>query len=90
LRDFLDAILSFIGSESLDDEEFDGIDLPEPPEYTEASYLALKQVLNDRESVSVQAERLKLYFLARGVDLGDSESIPANPPQSNILIGGEL
>lgn len=90
MRDFLDAILEFIESESLTDEEFDGIELPEPPAYTTATYLALKDVINNREGVSGQAKRLKLYFIAKGVDLEDAGAKPSIPPQSNILIGGAL
>jgi hypothetical protein len=90
LRDFLDAILAFIGSESLSDEEFEGIDLPSPPAYTTATYLALKDVINNREGVSGQAKRLKLYFIAKGVDLEAAAGTPSIPPKSNILVGGAL
>lgn len=87
MRAFLDAILEFIGSESLTDEEFDTTDLPEPPAYSTLTYLALKEVLESRESVSTQGERLKFYFKAKGVDVGDE---PATTPKSNIYIGSNL
>ncbi len=87
-REFLDAILDFIGSESLTDPENDGISLSGSPDYTKESYEALKLVLESREGVSGQGKRLKLYFIAKGVDL--SSSPPVHLPASNILIGGEL
>lgn len=86
MRDFLDAILAFIESESLTDEEFGTITLDEP-EYTKEVYEALKAVLLSRESVSGQGKRLKLYFIAKGVDLNDSDTRPA---ASQIFIGSEL
>jgi hypothetical protein len=88
MRDFLDEILAFIGSESLTDAEFEATLLPDPPAYTTLTYLALKDVLASREAVSGQAERLKLYFQARGVDLGADE--PAKEAKSNIFIGSKL
>lgn len=88
LRDFLDAILSFIESESLTDEEFDGLPEDLTEEYTKETYLALKTVLENREGVSGQAKRLKLYFIAKGVDLSDTGS--AKTPKSNIFIGSKL
>lgn len=86
LRDFLDEILSFIESESLTDEEFESLEIT-AEEYTKETYLALKTVLENREGVSGQAKRLKLYFIAKGVDLSDS---PAKTPKSNIFIGSKL
>lgn len=86
MRDFLDAILAFIESESLTDEEFDTITLDEP-EYTKEVYEALKAVLLSRESVSGQGKRLKLYFVAKGVNVDDSDPRPA---ASQIFIGSEL
>lgn len=85
MRDFLDAILAFVGSESLTDEEFDGIDLEEE-EYTQETYDALKAVLESREGVSSQLTRLAHYFEAKGVDVDDSEATPA----SEIFFGDEL
>ena len=87
MRDFLNAILSFINSETLTDVEYAEIEL-EDQEYTKETYLALKAVLESRESVSSQLSKLSNYFLAKGVDLSESES--SYTPKSNILIGGEL
>lgn len=88
MRDFLDAILTAIDSESLTDEEFDGMTLPDTPAYTKEIYEAMKLVLEARESVSGQVERLKFYFIARGADL--SASPGARAPQSQIYIGDSL
>lgn len=87
MRDFLDAILSAIGSESLTDEEFDGLDL-ENEAYDRETYEALHALLIARESITDQTIRLQFFFLARGVDL--SESGDAKPPVSEVLIGDAL
>jgi hypothetical protein len=88
MREFLDAILAVIGSESLTDEEFDGVELEGSPAYSKATYLAVRTVLEGRENVSGQVQRLKLYFIARGVDVSDTPKIPT--AQSNIFLGGGL
>lgn len=87
LRDFLDEILEFIGSESLTDEEFEALPEGLSEEYTRDVYLALKGVLENREGVSGQARKLKSFFIAKGVDLSGT---PAQQAVSNILIGGKL
>ncbi len=84
MRDFLNAILNFIGSESLTDDEFDSVE-SETAVYSKANYLELKSIVDARESVSGQGKRLKLYFIARGVDVSETGSVP--PAKSNILIG---
>lgn len=86
MRDFLDAILEFIESESLTDDEFDSLELDEA-DYTKEVHDALKAILIARENVSDQVKRLKLYFVAKGVDVSDSDSRPA---ASQIFIGSEL
>lgn len=88
MRDFLDAILEFINAESLTDEEFEGIELTGDPEYTKETYLALRAVLEGREQVSNEVKKLKLYFIAKGIDLSGSPTIPT--PNSNIFIGSPL
>ena len=88
MRDFLDAILEFIESETLTDEEFETVDEDLFAEYTKEVYLALRSVLESRESISGQVKRLKQYFCAKGVDISDTAAVPT--PLSNILIGGEL
>ena len=86
MREFLDSILEFIGSESLSDEEF-GISELESSEvaYSVEVYNGLKAVLGERELVSQQESRLGYYFLANGVDI-DSTPITT----SNIYIGDDL
>lgn len=88
LRDFLDSILDFIGSESLTDEEFEDVTLPPTPAYDLATYEQLKLVLQSREDVSGQGKRLKLYFVAKGVDL--SSAPPVHIAKSNIVFGGAI
>lgn len=87
MRDFLDAILAFIESESLTDEEFDTVALTEEA-YTLETYTALRTILEARENVSGQTKRLKLYFVARGVDLSTSPKTPT--ATSNIYLGDAL
>lgn len=87
MRDFLNAILNFIGSESLTDPEFDSV-VSEVANYSKVTYLELKAIIDARESVSGQGKRLKLYFIARGVDVSDAGAVP--PARSNILIGVAL
>jgi hypothetical protein len=86
MREFLDAILAFIESESLTDEEFETITLTEQI-YTKETYEALRAILEGRENVSGQVLRLKQYFEAKGVDFTTSTIPIAN---SNILIGSAL
>lgn len=87
MRDFLDAILAFIQSESLTDDEFETIEL-EDQTYTLATYEALKTVLQSRENISGQGKRLKLYFISRGVDLDSAGAV--KPAKSEIYIGSDL
>lgn len=86
LRAFLNAILAFIGSESLTDEEYALVNTL-AQEYTKATYDGLRVVIVSRESVSTQAPKLKRYFEAKGVDLS---STPARIPSTQILVGGVL
>jgi len=87
VRDFLDAILTVIGAESLTTEEFEALGLTVQA-YTVETYNALNGVLLAREGISDQPQRLEHYFLARGVDL--SSAVETDPARSNILIGEEL
>jgi len=84
LRAFLDAILSFINTTSLTDVEFATIESTSQT-YTEAVYLELLAVLDSRETVSTTRDRLRYYFLARGVSVGES-----SVASSNIFVGDEL
>ncbi len=87
MREFLDDILDFIGSESLTDDEFDALEI-DAQEYSKATYDALLAILQARENVSEQTQKLELYFTARGVD----HSAASDPKiaQSEIFIGSEL
>lgn len=87
MRDFLDEILEFIGSESLTDEEFETVSEDLEADFTKEVYDALRAVLESRENVSGQVKRLTDYFTAKGITLSAS-TIPT--PNSNILFGGEL
>lgn len=87
MRTFLDAILAFINAESLTDEEFESIELTEQV-YTKEVYLALRTILEARELVSDQVKRLKLYFIAKGVDVSSTPTVPT--AKSNIFIGSGL
>ena len=88
MRDFLDAILDFIDAASLTDVEFDALDTALVQAYSKEIYLALRDILEARDSVSDTVKRLKLYFIAKGVDISDTPKIPT--PHSNIFIGSEL
>ena len=87
MREFLDAILEFIESESLTDEEFESVSLS-VEEYNRDTYVALRTVLEGRENVSGQVRKLKAYFTAKGVDT--NEPSPTPTPMSNIYIGSKL
>ncbi len=84
MRDYLDGVLSFIGAESLTDEEFDSITLENILDLV-ANYNALLVVLQDREVVSDMTSRLQNYYLAKGAAVSEP-----NNSRSNIFVGSEL
>ena len=84
MRDFLDAILAFIGTTSLTDDEFDAIEADEQVLSLEL-YAELVAMLDLRESVSNTRDRLKFYFLAANVEVSE-----VSAAKSNIFIGGAL
>lgn len=84
MRAILDAILAFIGAESLTDSEFDSIDLEDASNDVD-NYNALLAILDLRESVSSMQDRLRYYYLAKGVSVSEVSS-----GKSNILVGAEL
>lgn len=86
MRDFFDAILTFIDSESLTDGEFNSLPSGLTEEYNVANYNALKDILQERESVSGQLKKLNAYFVSKGVDT----LAPAYTPNSQIFIGSPL
>lgn len=81
MRAFLNAILSFLGAASLTDVEFDALSI-ETYGYDAATYNALLAVVDGRESVSDARDRLRYFFLAKGIVISESSS-----GKSNILIG---
>lgn len=84
MRDFLDAILNFIVTTSLTDEEFETVESTITI-YDQSTYDDLARILIAREAVSVLKDRLISYYKARGVDVA-----PVNSGNSNIFIGGSL
>lgn len=84
MRDFLDAILSFIGAASLTNDEFNSLDLS-VQEYSVEVYEALHAILTAREQVSNLRDKLKYYFLAKGVNVTD-----ATAATSKLFLGAVL
>lgn len=86
MRDYLNQILSFIGAESLTDEEFNSLTLQNTDDQI-AVYQALQSVLQSRDLVSDDMTmRLQSYFLAKGIPVVKVEKIPV----SNIFLGAAL
>jgi hypothetical protein len=86
MRDLLNGVFSFIGAESLTDDEWtllDAMDLSSAYDLT--AYKALDNTLYGRESVTTMRDRLKAYYLAKGVDI----QTPVTGT-SNIYIGDAL
>lgn len=84
MRDFLDAILAFIGADSLTDIEFATV-TSSTLEYSQTVYDELSAILQSRELVTSTHDRLGYYFKARGVDISE-----ASTAKSNIFMGAEL
>ena len=84
MRDFIDAILTFIEAATLSDEEFDALTI-EAAALDAETYAAIDAVLDSREDISTAKDRLLKYFQAGGVDVGPIES-----PKSQIFVGGAL
>lgn len=87
-RDRLNAILNFIGAESLTDDEYDALTITIDSDPQDI-YEALLAVLNARESVSAMTERLTNYFEAKGYDVSTPSPEPGDPG-SSIMIGADL
>ncbi len=84
MRVYLDAVLTFIGAESLTDEEFDSIDLEDTDDQV-ATYNALLVILQGRDLVSDMTTRLQYYYQAKGVQV-----TAPNNANSNIFVGACL
>lgn len=87
MRDFLNAILAWIGSTSLTDDEYNSIDQTglTVAVYNTALYNQVGAVLISREAVSTVTDRLRYFFLAKGVTVD-----PISSAKSNIYIGDAL
>jgi len=86
-RGILNAILTFIGATSLTDDEFDDLDVDEDTAAADV-YQALAAVLGAREAVSSQTERLRNYFLAKGVVIDPAPEVDETKTQ--IFLGADL
>lgn len=84
MRDFLNAILSFIGSESLTDDEFDTVEATLPL-YDQATYDDLSRICESRGSVNDSQERLVNYYNAKGVEVSEADT-----GSSDIFVGSVL
>ena len=84
MRDFIDAILAEIGTGSLSDEEYDGLEI-QSAAYNQATYDAIAAILESREAVSTLKDKLIAYFSIKGVDVA-----PSATGKSNILVGAVL
>lgn len=84
MRDFIDSILTFIGTSSLTDNEFDSLTI-QAAAYDVETYNAIWAILDSRESISTLGDRLTYYFQAKGLEITTPSSA-----KSNILVGGVL
>lgn len=87
MRAWLNAILAFIGTTSLTDEEYDGINFVDLTVnvYNQAAYEQLSAVLEAREVVSDMQDRLIAVFKAKGTTVD-----AADVAKSNIYLGDVL
>lgn len=87
MRDFLNAILTFIGAASLSDAEYNSLNFLnlDAGVYNLAAYTELAGVLVAREAVSTITDRLRFFFLSKGVDCPVTSKAA-----SNIFIGAGL
>lgn len=87
MRDFLDEILAFINAESLTDEEFDLLPEGTVQSYNEYVYRYLRSIMQGRESVSSGLNKLKSFFVAKGVSVSETT---IKDPVSQIMVGAAL
>ncbi len=87
MRDWLNAIFSFIGTTSLTDAEYNGINFVNITlqTYNQAAYDELSKVLLAREAVSDMQKRLLGVFTAKGATIA-----PAVTAKTNIYLGDAL
>lgn len=84
---FLDAIMNVIAEASLSDEEWDDVDDTglDAGDYNIEAYNVLLAILDERESVSTSRDRLRAYFLARGLEVPTSDN-----GKTNIFVGADI
>ena len=88
MREWLNAILAFIGATSLTDQEYSSMNLLNVTinVYNQAAYDELAKVLAGRELVSDMQDRLVGFFKAKGLD----SVAPLDVARSEIFIGAAL
>lgn len=84
MRNFLNAILAFIGAESLTDLEFATV-TSSVAEYSQSTYDDLARILATRGSVSSFQSKLVGFYSAKGVTVS-----ALNTGKSNIFFGSAL
>jgi hypothetical protein len=87
MRAWLNGILTFIGTSTLTDPEYDSINFLnlELNNYNQAAYDELSKILEARENVSTLQARLIGLFAAKGLDVA-----PAVTGNSEIYLGSVL
>ncbi len=87
MREFLDSILAFISLASLTDAEWDNssFEAGDSQVYSLSVYNGLKIILESREAVSDQLEKLAAVFKAKGLTVSADYA-----PQSQIFAGSPL
>lgn len=87
MRDWLNAILVFIGATSLTDDEYNSMNLLNVTNgvYDQFAYDQLAGVLTSREAVSDLHDRLVGIFRAKGFEVNAAQT-----GKSNIFIGSCL
>lgn len=87
MRDWFNAIFAFIGTTSLTDAEYNGINFTKVNlnVYDQGSYDELSKVLLAREAVSDLQKRLLGVFTAKGATIA-----PATTAKTNIYLGDVL
>lgn len=89
MRAILNAVLSFIGAESLTDEEWETVSEFEDESDLREQYDKLRSVLGEREAVSTMYKKLAYYFKAKGLTFPSSDD---DEPiaKTNIFVGSVL
>ncbi len=84
MREILNSGLTFIGAESLTDDEWESVEDLDLSENVDR-YTTLDGILFARESVSTIRDRLRNYYMAKGTDLPTVAS-----GSSNVLVGLDI